>query len=215
MRRHTLNKHTEAISYQVEGSMRVDPHNLAKHFSCLELREKASKLTGKAIEDIFSSQMSGLVQIKADFAMVETRLESGIPLIVRIPMSYFRGIGARFMVSETEGNPVICLLELVHDDPGLSLPVMVSADLEDAAIDWQSWSGRYNLAMLHWPLKASDYQPVEDHIGHGKGLKLLMPQSRRHHSQFAVRRPRFLTRRKVGMGEALPSLKGREIIARN
>jgi hypothetical protein len=41
------------------------------------------------------------------------------------------------------------------------------------------------------------------------------PKPRRRHSYFAKRRPRFLTRRKVGHLDAVRVVFGREIIARD
>ena len=106
--------------------------------------------------------MPGIVQIKSDQVLVECNLSCGLPLLVRVPLSYYKGIGARFVVGKREGSPLICILELVHDDPNLTLPLMVTTDLEDAAVDWQSWSKRYNLIMLHKPLGAGDYVVAND-----------------------------------------------------
>ena len=215
MRRHENHKYTEAISYQVGGSTRVDPHDLKKYFNSAEIRSKCAKLTGLEEGSLFGSDVPGLVQIKGDFALVECTLKSGLPLIVRVPMSYFEGIGARFVVGKREGNPLICILELVHKDPSLTVPLLASTELEDAAVDWKSWSRRFNLTMLHQPLGSGDYEPAGVNGESLSGLELSEQQPRRHHAQFAARRPRFLTRRKVGRAGHLPNVSGREIIARN
>ena len=215
MRRHDNHKYTEAISYQVEGSTRVDPHNLSKYFQTSEIREKAAKLTGLPESALFGDHMSGIVQIKSDHALVECHLTCGLPLIVRVPMSYYQGIGARFVVGKREGNPLICILELVHKDPNLSVPVAVSTDLEDIAVDWKSWSKRYDLTMLHQPLGAGSYEPAKANGVALSGLEVSHQKPRRHHAQFAARRPRFLARRKTGLVAPLADLSGREIIARD
>ena len=223
MRRQEKLNNTEAISYRIEGAARVDPHSLTRHFHARDLREKAAKLTAHSTDHLFGEKNAGHVQIKADHVLVECHLKSDLPLIVRVPLSYYRGVGARFVVSQEEGNPVICILELVHDDPLLTVPVLVTADLEDAAIDWQSWSRRFDLMMLHWPMGAEDYCPVANSKGangvnsNGMGklaLSVREQAPRRHHAQFASRRPRFLVRRKTGKTGQMPSLTGREIIAR-
>lgn len=215
VRRHDNHKYTEAISYQVEGSTRIDPYNLAKHFQSSEIRDKAAKLSGMDETELFGSHVPGTVQIKPGYALVECQLESGMPLIVRIPMSYYRGIGARFIVGKREGNPLICLLELVHKDPHLTVAVAASTDLEDAAVDWQSWSRRYGLTMLHQPLGSGGYIPATKDGDILSAIDRSGVKPRRHHAQFAARRPRFLARRKTGCSDPLPDLSGREIIARD
>nr|WP_321445385.1 DUF6101 family protein [uncultured Cohaesibacter sp.] len=215
MRRPDNHKYTEAISYQVEGSTRIDPHNLKKYFQSSEIRQKAAKLTGLSETILFGESCSGMVQIKGEHVLVECALTSGLPLIVRVPMGYYQGIGARFVVGNREGNPLVCILELVHKDTNLSVPVAVSTDLEDIAIDWQSWSRRYDLTMLHQPLGAGDYVPAEANGQALSGLEVAKYLPRRPHAQFCARRPRFLARRKTGLGGQMPALKGREIIARD
>ena len=165
MRRQENQKYTEAISYQTVGAARIDPHNLAKYFQSGEIRSKAANLSGFSETALFGAHVPGIVQIKSDQVLVECNLSCGLPLLVRVPLSYYKGIGARFVVGKREGSPLICILELVHDDPNLTLPLMVTTDLEDAAVDWQSWSKRYNLIMLHKPLGAGDYVVANDKAG--------------------------------------------------
>ncbi len=214
MRRQNKNLYTEATPYRDEGSMRVDPHDLNKRFHSSKLRTKASELTGQSESDLFGEQTPGHVQIKENQVLVECRLSSGLPLIVRVPLAYYKGVGARYLTSNQPGSPIICVLELVHNDPHLCIPLFAGGDLEDAAVDWQSWSRRYGLTMLHQPLGVDSFVPVEG-LALGQHLSEAMPAARRHHSHFAVRRPRFLARRKVGMGGTMPMVTGREMIARN
>jgi hypothetical protein len=194
--------------------MRVDPHDLNKRFLSSKLRTKAAELTGQSENDLFGEQLPGHVQIKENQVLVECQLSSGLPLIVRVPLAYYKGIGARYLTSNQPGSPIICVLELVHNDPHLCIPLFAGGDLEDAAVDWQSWSRRYGLTMLHQPLGVDSFVPV-DGLVQGQRLSDAMPAARRHHSHFAARRPRFLTRRKVGMAGAMPMVAGREMIARN
>lgn len=215
MRRHYKITTTESLPYKHEGSARIDPHDLSKYFHSDMLRNKAVRLSGKSLEALFGSEGPGHVQIRNDHVLVECRLESGLPLIVKVPFGHFEGIGARFTVSTEEGNPVICILELVHRDGHLTIPVLVSADLEDAAIDWQSWSSRYGLSMLHKKSEIGDYEPVSIDGMPGHSILIGEQQPRRYHAQFAARRPRFLTRRKPGQSGPMMRLDGREIIARN
>lgn len=214
MRRQNKNLYTEATPYRDEGSMRVDPHDLNKRFHSSKLRTKAAELTGQSETDLFGDQVPGHVQIKENQVLVECRLSSGLPLIVRVPLSYYRGIGARYLTSNQPGSPIICVLELVHNDPHLCIPLFAGGDLEDAAVDWQSWSRRYGLVLLHQPLGVENFVPADGSV-HGQCLTESLSKARRHHSHFAARRPRFLTRRKVGVAGAMPLVSGREMIARN
>ncbi|SFO11468.1 hypothetical protein SAMN04488056_103205 [Cohaesibacter marisflavi] len=215
MRRQENQKYTEAISYQVEGAARIDPHNLAKYFQSGEIRSKAAKLSGFSETALFGAQVPGIVQIKADQVLVECNLSCGLPLLVRVPLAYYKGVGARFIVGKREGNPLICILELVHDDPNLTLPLMASTDLEEAAVDWQSWSNRYHLPMLHKPLGAGDYEVASDRNGPLADLVTGPQMPRRPHAQISARRPRFLVRRKTGTCGPMQHFQEREIIARN
>lgn len=215
MRRQQKITTTESLPYKHEGSARIDPHDLSKYFHSDDLRSKAMRLTGKSLEALFGSEVPGHVQLRGDHALVECRLESGLPLIVKVPYGHFEGIGARFVVSKSEGNPVICILEMVHRDRQLTIPVLVSADLEDAAIDWQSWSSRYGLAMLHKKSETGAYEPVSIDGMTGHSILVGAQKPRRHHAQFAARRPRFLARRKQGETRLMAHVAGREIIARN
>ncbi|MCT4654695.1 MAG: DUF6101 family protein [Cohaesibacter sp.] len=194
--------------------MRVDPHCPHTRFQSSKLRNKAAKLIGKDAAELFGTHVPGHVQITGNQALVECQLESGLPLIVRVPLSYYKGVGARYLVSKEVGNPVICILELVHDDPHLTVPLLVSADLEDAAVDWQAWARKYGLDLLHKPLQEDGYIKLNALNGCAS-LGEIVPAPRRHHSQFAARRPRFLTRRKIGQTGPMPREAGREMIARN
>nr|WP_321462666.1 DUF6101 family protein [uncultured Cohaesibacter sp.] len=215
MRRQENQKYTEAISYQTVGEARIAPHDLAKYFQSADIRSQAVKLSGFSETALFGAQLPGIVQIKADQALVECKLTCGLPLLVRVPLSYYKGVGVRFIVGKREGSPLICILELVHDDPNLTLPLMVSTDLEEAAVDWQSWSKLYNLPMLHKPLGAGDYETATDNKGPLSELIRGPQMARRPHAQFSIRRPRFLARRKTGKAGSMPRFDGREIIARN
>ncbi|PLW75041.1 DUF6101 family protein [Cohaesibacter celericrescens] len=214
MQHQETHKYTDAISYQVEGSTRIAPYNVAKYFQSADIRSTAAELAGIDEASLFGSQVPGMVQIKANHAMVECVLPCGLPLVVRVPLRYFEGVGARFVVGKREGSPLICLLELVHKDPQLTIPLMASTDLEDAAVDWACWSRLCHLSMLHQPLGSGGYVPVDPAGRSLSGLAIAPEKQRRHHAQFAARRPRFLTRRKVGSSGQANKVAGREIIAR-
>uniref|UniRef100_E6VGB1 Uncharacterized protein n=1 Tax=Rhodopseudomonas palustris (strain DX-1) TaxID=652103 RepID=E6VGB1_RHOPX len=124
--------------------------------------------------------------------VVLRRAVSGMRMAVNVSVSDFRGIGCRGL---DDGR----MLMLVHRDPSLSIPLGISDDAEEIERMWALWSEIFGLPQL-----------PED--------KLREPaQRRRRHHVISKRRPRFLTRRRVGrLLDAPKCFAGeREIIARN
>ena len=133
---------------------------------------------------------------------------SGLPATVVLPANSFRGVAARAM-EDPEGN-VTVTLELLHNDPMLSVPLLVADDLEDVAADWRAWADAYRLPML---LIEADgvARTLEESLG--AAIKALPPQDRRKRRATPARRPRFLMRRKPGNLGLRLVIDGREIIA--
>lgn len=133
---------------------------------------------------------------------------SGLPLSFALPARAFKGIAAR-AIDHGDGS-VTVTLELHHEDPSLSIPLLVAHDLCDIAADWRSWSETYRIPML---MVESDgvARPLEDHLGE---VTTRPTRQRRRHSYFAERRPRFLVRRTTGSLGLSMRIQGKEIIAR-
>ncbi|MBW8910185.1 DUF6101 family protein [Mesorhizobium sp. RCC_202] len=143
-------------------------------------------------------------------AVIRRLLEmSGVPAIIALPANAFRGVAARAM-EDPEGN-VTVTLELLHNDPMLSVPLLVADDLEDVAADWRAWADAYRLPML---LIEADgvARTLEESLG--VAIKALPPQQRRKGRVSNMRRPRFLARRKAGNLGLRLVIDGQEIIAR-
>lgn len=90
-------------------------------------------------------------------------------------------------------------LVLVHRDPSLSIPLLVSSDADEIATAWQTWSEIFALPQL-----------PED--------KAFEPAARRRrHNAIRDRRPKFLVRRRAGdlLNAANHHAGEREIIARD
>ena len=133
---------------------------------------------------------------------------SGLPVTVALPAQSFQGVAARAMEDEL-GN-VTVTLELLHNDPMLSVPLLVADDLDDVAADWRAWADAYRLPML---LIEADgiARSLEDSLG--AAIKTMPTQHRRKGRVTNQRRPRFLMRRKAGdLGMRLV-IQGEEIIA--
>lgn len=133
---------------------------------------------------------------------------SGLPLSFALPARAFKGVAARAI---DHGNgEVTVTLELHHDDPELSIPLLVAHDLCDIAADWRAWAQAFRIPMLM--VEADGVaRPLEDHLGE---IRTQPPRTRRRHSYFAERRPRFLVRRSTGSLGVAMKISGREIIAR-
>lgn len=133
---------------------------------------------------------------------------SRLPVTVVLPARSFRGVAAR-AIEDAEGN-VTVTLELLHNDPMLSVPLLVAHDLDDVAADWRAWSEAYRLPML---LIEADgvARTLEESLGL---VKKRPPVERRKGRASTQRRPRFLARRRTGDLGLRLIVDGEEIIAR-
>jgi hypothetical protein len=144
-------------------------------------------------------------------AVVRRMLElSGLPATIALPAIAFRGVAARAM-EDPEGN-VTVTLELLHNDPMLSVPLLVADDLYDVAADWRAWADAYRLPML---LIEADgvARTLEESLG--AAIKTLPPRERRKGRASNMRRPRVLARRRAGNLGLRLVISGEEIIARD
>ena len=124
--------------------------------------------------------------------VVLRRAVKGMRMAVNISVCDFLGIGLR-------GLDDAQALLLVHRDPSLSIPLLVSTDAEEIASAWQTWSEIFALPQL-----------PED--------KVFEPAARRRrHNAIRARRPKFLVRRRAGdlLNAANLHDGEREIIARD
>ena len=129
---------------------------------------------------------------------------SGLPMSIALPANAFVGVAARAV--EDEFGEITVTLELMHEDPQLSVPLLVAHDLTDVAADWRAWAASFNLPMM---LVEEDgvARPLYESTG--------QPQARRQGQEPRRRRPRFLARRKTGTLGVRLVISGKEIIARN
>jgi hypothetical protein len=149
------------------------------------------------------------VLLDADQALVSRPLPSGAPATMRMPMSVFEGVAVRILPDRVDAHGETIpdgrvVIELLHRDPQLSVPLSVVDDLDDVVADWKVWSRVLSLPML---LVESDgsWRPVDHRLG---AIAVAGPKPRRRRSVLAGRRPRFLVRRKVGVMPARPIVVG-------
>lgn len=142
-------------------------------------------------------------------AVVRRRLmNSQIPVSVALSPNAFKGVAARAM-DDGVGN-VTVTLELHHEDPKFSVPLLVASDLYDVAADWRGWSELFTLPMLMVEADGS-VTPLEETLGR---IKANAPAARRR-APMKNRRPRFLARRKPGGLGVRMVVRGEELIARD
>ena len=134
---------------------------------------------------------------------------SGLPVSMVFPTKAFRGVAARAI--EDDSDDITVTLELLHEDPALSVPLLVANDLDDIAADWRAWSDAYRLPML---LIEADgvARTLEESVDR---VRRERAHERRRASPATGRRPRFLARRKVGELGLRLVVDGEEIIARS
>ncbi len=124
--------------------------------------------------------------------VVMRRAVRGMQMAVSVRVSDFRGIALR-------GIDDAQMLVLLHRDPSLTIPLLVSVDREEIEAAWQIWSDIFALPR------------IEDQAAREPA------QRRRRRNAIRARRPKFLVRRRAGR-PAKPAKVHRgehEIIARN
>lgn len=75
-----------------------------------------------------------------------TQNVSSVPAIIALPAKLFRGVAACAM--EDPSGSFTAELKLLHNDPMLTVPLLVSDELELVATDWRAWAVAYRLPML-------------------------------------------------------------------
>lgn len=175
-------------------NMRLDPFRLPQ-VVCYAAREDGGDVTF-TIDD-------------CRVVINRTLPQSGLPVSMVLPTKTFRGVAARAI--EDDLGDVTVTLELLHDDPDLSVPLLVADDLDDVAADWRAWSEAFRLPMLLIEADgvARTLEESADQVQQDQAYE------RRRASSTSKRRPRFLARRKVGNLGLRLVVDGDEIIARN
>ena len=111
---------------------------------------------------------------------------------------------------EDEDGNVTVTLELLHNDPMLSVPLLVADDLDDVAADWRAWADAYRLPML---LIEADgvARTLEESLG--AAIRTMPPQERRKGRIHAAAPSAFPCRRRTGNLGLRLVVDGEEIIA--
>lgn len=171
--------------------------NPAEHRHAMRTELQGSALVGEAKFEL------------DDKIIVSGKLKCGVKTRISCKASAFRGIAAKLSLSDDD--QVVAELILLHRDPSLNLPLARSNDMEELAADWQMWARRFNVPLILIEPDGFE-QMISNRIG---AIDVKHSKARRPSAFFAIRRPRFLTRRKKGVVCPENRISGREIIARD
>ena len=176
---------------------RLDPHALPLCFSTSD-----AKADGRVRE----------VELHRERVVMRRRL-GGMRMALNMPVSAFAGVALRLTRGEGTAAPAVAVV-LAHKDPGLALPLFMSAEPDDAFAEWRNWGEVLGLPLLVTEPDGSLRDPFA-RIGE---VRVERPRPRRRRrSVLKRRRPSILMRRASGkLTATTPVYRGeREIIARN
>ena len=155
-------------------ALRLDPHSLPVSFEAHDVRADGG------VRHIELSREQVILR----------RAVRGMRMAINVRVSDFTGVALR-------GNDEAQTLVLVHRDPSLSIPLLVSADGDELVEAWAIWSELFALPQLD------------------EGARKPAPRRRRANA-IRDRRPKFLMRRRTGVVRELSVHRDeREIIARS
>ena len=134
------------------------------------------------------------------------RSVAGVRMKISLAASAYRGVVLRLRgFAEQHFSYEV---ELAHRDPDLSVTLLQASDDSEVQAEWRLWAKFLGLPAL---VEREDGRPEPDAARLGE-LVVAARKPRRRGGAMARRRPRFLTRRKIGRGSPGPSLVGaREI----
>jgi hypothetical protein len=127
--------------------------------------------------------------------VVIARVVAGVSMNVTVAASAYRGVMLRIVGARADG---FCYeIRLVHADPDLCVTLAQADDDWDIQAEWRLWARVLRLPALVERVEGRD-EPDRPMLG-----KVAVRRSapRRRGKTIAARRPRFLTRRKVGRPE--------------
>jgi hypothetical protein len=145
------------------------------------------------------------IELHRTRVVVRRRL-AGMRMALNLPVSAFAGVALRLLPGD------VAVL-LAHKDPGLALPLFLSAEADEATAEWRSWG-----AVLGLPLLVEDEDGWYEPIARLGALRVCpVRPRRRRRSPLKRRRATMPLRRARGQLTAATSVhRGeREIIARN
>jgi len=128
------------------------------------------------------------------------RAVAGVSMSIRIESSAYRGVSLR--VTGLEAGRFRYEAMLLHRDPDLSVSLAAGEDRAEVECQWREWVRFLRLPALVGRTEATDVEVNVD----GVDIARRRPAPRRRGRSVTSRRPRFLTRRRVGSGALPPTV---------
>ena len=188
---------TGVMSPGSSRALRLDPHTLPVRYAARD-----------------SGADGQMRDIELDRERVVFKREvRGISMKVGVKVAEFTGVTMRTLPPEGE-EPAAVAVMLEHRDNGLSVPLFVATEGDDAMAQWKSWSRVLGVPLLVADGDGALREPFR-RIGR-LGVGTPAPRRRRR-AAIKWRRPSILMRRKPGRPSPNPTVHHgeREIIARN
>jgi Family of unknown function (DUF6101) len=154
--------------------------------------------TGFEALDPRSDNRRRVVDVAREFVTIR-RAVAGVSMSIRIASSAYRGVTLR--VTGLEDGGFHYEARLLHRDPDLSVSLAAGEDRVEVECWWREWVRFLRLPALVGRTEAADVEVNVD----GVDIARRRPALRRRGRSVTSRRPRFLTRRKVGSA-ALPAM---------
>jgi hypothetical protein len=178
-------------------ALRLDPHNLPVRYAARD-----------------NGADGQIRNVELDRERVVVRREvRGISMKIGVRVTEFAGVTMRTLPPEGE-EPAAVAIMLEHRDNGLTVPLFVATEGDEAMAQWKSWSRVLGVPLL---VADSDGALREPFRRIGRVAVGQPAPRRRRRGAVKWRRPSILMRRKPGRPAADPTVhRGeREIIARN
>ena len=132
-----------------------------------------------------------MVEVDREAVLIR-RTVAGVAMAIRVVSSAYRGVALR--IAGLEEGRFQYEVRLLHRDPDLSVPLTEGEDKSAVEAQWREWVGFLRLPAFVGRTATADVQVNVDSVE----LARRVPSSRRRGGGAIARRPRFLTRRKVG-----------------
>ena len=134
---------TGVMSPGSSRALRLDPHHLPVRYAA---RDNGAD---EQVRDI-----------ELDRERVVFRREvRGIPMRIGVNMAEFAGVTMRSLPPEGE-EPAVVAIMLEHRDNGLTVPLFVAAEGDDAMAQWKSWSRVLGVPLLVADGDGSLHEPL-------------------------------------------------------
>jgi hypothetical protein len=147
-----------------------------------------------------------LVRLDADKVRI-ARVVAGVFMNVTVPTSAYRGVVLR--LSGVREDAFRYEIRMVHADPDLCLTLAEADDDWDINAEWRLWARALGLPTLVERVEGRE-EPDRPMLGK---VVVRRPAPRRRGKTITARRPRFLTRRKVGRPElCAPAIEGGRVL---